>query len=86
MKKSEFVIYSFFIFCKTCALSKLEGDTGVDFQTSPAKLNLVRSQSHEKTGGKIPSRSTPGRMTFISSHSGLFYFILFFLAEICQLQ
>ncbi len=46
-------------------------------------FNLFPSQSHEKTGGK--SRSTPGRMTPIPSHSRVGFFFFFF-ADNCQLQ
>ncbi len=45
-------------------------------------LNLFPSQSHEKTGGK--SRSTPGRMTPIPSHSRVV--VVVFFADNCQLQ
>ncbi len=43
---------------------------------TPTKINLFPSQSHEKTGGK--SRSTPGRMTPIPSHSHVVVFFFFF--------
>ncbi len=46
-------------------------------------FNLFPSQSHEKTGGK--SRSTPGRMTPIPSHSRVVVVFCFF-ADNCQLQ
>ncbi len=43
-------------------------------------FNLFPSQSHEKTGGK--SRSTPGRMTPIPSHSRVVIFFFFFLITV----
>ncbi len=53
------------------------------FQNASQNFNLFPSQSHEKTGGK--SRSTPGRMTPIPSHSRVVVFLVFF-ADNCQLQ
>ncbi len=48
---------------------------------TPTKMYLFPSQSHEKTGGKIPSRSTPGWMTPIPSHSRVVVVFLFFLPK-----
>ncbi len=66
--------------------SELEGDTGVNSQTSPVPLpqKLIPSRPNPtKKLGENPVPSTPGRMTPIPSHSRV---VVFFFAEICQLH
>ncbi len=64
--------------------SPLEGDTGVNSQTSPVPLpqKIISSRPNptKKLGeNPVPSRSTPGRMTPIPSHSRVVVF--FFLPK-----
>ncbi len=64
----------------------LEGDMGVNSQTSPIPLpqKLISSRPNPtKNLGENPVPSTPGRMTPIPSHSRV---VVVFFAEICQLQ
>ncbi len=66
--------------------SELEGDTGVNSQTSPVPLpqKLISSRPNPtKKLGENPVPSTPGRMTPIPSHSRV---VVFFFADNCQLQ
>ncbi len=66
---------------------QLEDDTGVNSQTSPVPLpqkNFSSRPNPTKKLGENPVPSTPGRMTPIPSHSRVV--VLFFFAEICQLQ
>ncbi len=67
--------------------SVLEGDMGVNSQTSPVPLpqKLISSRPNPtKKLGENPVPSTPGRMTPIPSHSRVV--VVFFCADICQLQ
>ncbi len=58
---------------------QLEGDTGVNSQTSPVPLpqKLISSRPNPtKKLGENPVPSTPGRMTPIPSHSRVGFFFL----------
>ncbi len=60
-----------------CSGSNVEGDTGVNSQTSPVPLpqKLISSRPNPmKKLGENPVPSTPGRMTPIPSHSRVVVF------------
>ncbi len=66
-------------YCSLTGVFGVEGDTGVNFPVPlPQKINSSRPNPTKKLW-EIPSRSTPGRMTPIPSHSRVVFFLFFFL-------